>query len=82
MNMTLIIFLLVYLAMGLGKLPGFKVDRTGAAIVGALAMLAIGKISAQAAWNSISYQTISLLFGLMVVSGAFAVSGFYLMGSQ
>lgn len=77
MNMTLIIFLLVYIAMGLGKLPGFKVDRTGAAIIGALAMLAIGSISAQAAWNAISYQTVSLLFGLMVVSGAFAVSGFY-----
>lgn len=77
MNMTLIIFLLVYVAMGLGKLPGFKVDRTGAAVVGALAMLAVGSISAQAAWNAIDYKTIGLLFGLMVVSGAFAVSGFY-----
>ncbi len=77
MNMTLIIFLLVYLAMGLGKLPGLKVDRTGAAIVGALAMLAVGSISAQASWNAIDYKTIGLLFGLMVVSGAFAVSGFY-----
>ena len=77
MNMTLIIFLLVYLAMGLGKLPGFKIDRTGAAIVGALAMLAVGSISAQASWNAIDYKTIGLLFGLMVVSGAFAVSGFY-----
>ncbi|WP_215895453.1 ArsB/NhaD family transporter [Acinetobacter pullicarnis] len=75
--MTLIIFLLVYLAMGLGKLPGLKVDRTGAAIVGALAMLAVGSISAQASWNAIDYKTIGLLFGLMVVSGAFAVSGFY-----
>lgn len=77
MNMTLIIFLLVYVAMGLGKLPGFKVDRTGAAVVGALAMLAIGSITAQDAWNAINYKTIGLLFGLMVVSGAFAVSGFY-----
>ncbi len=77
MNMTLIIFILVYLAMGLGKLPGLKVDRTGAAIVGALAMLAVGSISAQASWNAIDYKTIGLLFGLMVVSGAFAVSGFY-----
>lgn len=35
MDLTLLIFLVVYLAMGLGHLPGFKVDRTGAAIVGA-----------------------------------------------
>lgn len=77
MHITLLIFLLVYLAMGLGKLPWLKVDRTGAALVGALAMLAIGSISAQQAWNAIDYKTIGLLFGLMVVSGAFAVSGFY-----
>ncbi|ALH96266.1 SLC13 family permease [Acinetobacter equi] len=77
MNLTLLIFLLVYIAMGFGKVPGFKIDRTGAALVGALAMLAIGSISAQAAWNAIDYKTIGLLFGLMIVSGAFAVSGFY-----
>lgn len=77
MNTTLVIFLLVYIAMGFGKIPGFKVDRTGAAIVGALGMLALGSISPQASWNAISYQTIGLLFGLMVISGAFAVSGFY-----
>lgn len=77
MHITILIFLLVYLAMGLGKLPWLKVDRTGAALVGALAMLAIGSISAKDAWGAIDYKTIGLLFGLMVVSGAFAVSGFY-----
>lgn len=77
MNLTLLIFLLVYVAMGVGKVPGFKVDRTGAAVVGALAMLAVGSITPQAAWTAIDYKTIGLLFGLMVISGAFAVSGFY-----
>lgn len=77
MDLTLIIFLVVYIAMGLGKLPGFKVDRTGAAIVGALAMMAAGSITAKAAWDSIDYSTIGMLFGLMVVSAAFGVSGFY-----
>lgn len=77
MNLTLIIFFLVYVVMGLGKMPGFKIDRTGAALVGALAMIVAGSISAKAAWDGIDYRTIGLLFGLMVVSGAFAVSGFY-----
>ncbi len=77
MNNTLIIFLLVYLAMALGKWPGVKVDRTGAALIGALAMVIFGSISGKAAWDSISYSTLGLLFGLMVVSGAFSVSGFY-----
>lgn len=77
MGVTFLIFLLVYVAMGFGKLPGFKVDRTGAAIVGALAMMVAGSISAKDAWDSIDYSSVGMLFGLMVVSAAFVVSGFY-----
>ncbi|EMF4670689.1 SLC13 family permease [Providencia stuartii] len=77
MSLTIIIFLLVYIAMGFGKLPGFKVDRTGAAVIGALAMMAVGSITPPQAWNAIDYRTIGMLFGLMVVSASFVVSGFY-----
>lgn len=82
MQITLIVFILVYVAMGFGKLPGFKVDRTGAAVVGAMAVLAFDGISASAAWQAIDYKTVGLLFGLMVISGAFAVSGFYAWTAQ
>ncbi|MBC8718584.1 SLC13 family permease [Ochrobactrum sp. Marseille-Q0166] len=77
MDITVLIFLLVYLAMGCGTLPGFKVDRTGAAIIGSLAMLVAGSLTAQAAWNAIDYKTLGMLFGLMVVSAGFSVAGFY-----
>jgi len=69
--------MLVYVALAFGHLPGFRLDRTGAAVVGGMAMIALGKISAEAAWGAIDYQTIGLLFGLMIVSGAFTISGFY-----
>lgn len=82
MDATLLIFLLVYVAMGFGKLPGFKVDRTGAAVVGGLAMMAVGSITSKQAWDSIDYHTIGMLFGLMVVSAAFGVSGFYAWTAQ
>lgn len=77
MDTTIIIFLLVYLALALGYIPGFRVDRTGAAVVGAMAMIGFERITDKAAWNAIDYQTVGLLFGLMIVSGAFSVSGFY-----
>ncbi|MGG4606236.1 SLC13 family permease [Paenalcaligenes sp. Me131] len=77
MTQTVLVFLLVYVAMGFGKLPGLKVDRTGAAVIGSLAMMAIGSISPAQAWQSIDYATIGMLFGLMVVSSSFIVSGFY-----
>ena len=77
MDLTVIVFLLVYIAMGFGSLPGFKIDRTGAAIVGAVAMMTIESISPAQAWIAIDYDTIGMLFGLMVVSASFVVSGFY-----
>ena len=77
MDVTHLIFFVVYLAMGLGHIPGFKVDRTGAALIGGIAMIVAGKLTPQSAWNAIDYRTIGMLFGLMVVSAAFVVSGFY-----
>jgi Na+/H+ antiporter NhaD/arsenite permease-like protein len=77
MTLTVAIFLATYVAMAVGRLPGFRVDRTGAALLGAIAMLVFEKIDTNAAWASVSFPTMALLFGLMIVSGAFSVSGFY-----
>ncbi|MBN9435176.1 MAG: transporter [Bosea sp.] len=77
MDLTLTIFVLVYVAMGVGHLPFFRLDRTGAALVGAMLLIALGLISAPDAWAAIDYRTIGLLFGLMVISAAFGVAGFY-----
>ncbi|BDG73504.1 SLC13 family permease [Roseomonas fluvialis] len=77
MDLTLAIFFLVYLVMGLGYLPGLRLDRTGAAMVGAMILIAAGRISPPDAWNAIDFNTIGLLFGLMVISATFAVAGFY-----
>ena len=77
MDLTLLVFLLVYVAMAVGTIPGFKVDRTGAAVVGAMVMIACGLIGPQQAWDAIDYRSVGMLFGLMVVSAAFVVSGFY-----
>lgn len=77
MGLTVAIFLATYVAMAVGRLPGFRVDRTGAALLGAIAMLVFEKIDVDAAWSAVSFPTMALLFGLMIVSGAFSVSGFY-----
>jgi Na+/H+ antiporter NhaD/arsenite permease-like protein len=77
MNLTLILFCCVYLALAIGHLPGFRLDRTGAVMVGALLLIVSEQISFAAAWAAVDYQTIGLLFGLMVVSSAFSVAGFY-----
>lgn len=77
MDLTAVVFILVYAAMAVGHLPGFRLGRTGSALVGGMILIASGRISPAAAWEAIDYRTICLLFGLMVVSAAFMVAGFY-----
>lgn len=73
----LIIFVLVYLGMLLGRIPGLAIDRTGVALLGAIALLAFGRIGLEQAWEAVDVPTIALLLGLMVVSAQFRLGGFY-----
>jgi Na+/H+ antiporter NhaD/arsenite permease-like protein len=77
MDTTLAIFAVTYLAIAVGHLPGFAVDRTGAALLGAIALVVAERMTTQQAWDAIDYNTIALLLGLMIVSSSFIVSGFY-----
>ncbi|MDR2216092.1 MAG: hypothetical protein LBE59_09665, partial [Nevskiaceae bacterium] len=77
MELTAILFCCVYLALAVGHLPGFRLDRTGAVVVGAMLLITLGRITPEAAWHAVDYRTIGLLFGLMVMSSAFSVAGFY-----
>jgi Na+/H+ antiporter NhaD/arsenite permease-like protein len=73
----LTVFALVYLGMFLGRLPGLALDRTGIALLGAIALIALGRIEVHAAWAAIDVGTIALLLGMMVVSAALQRAGFY-----
>ncbi len=74
---VLAVFALVYLGMILGGLPGLGLDRTGVALLGALALVAIGALTPEQAWLAIDVPTIALLFGMMILSAQLAQSGFY-----
>jgi len=76
-SLVLVVFALVYLGMLLGRLPGLAVDRTGVALLGAIVLLAAGRLTLAQAWASVDVSTISLLLGLMVVSAQFRQAGFY-----
>jgi Na+/H+ antiporter NhaD/arsenite permease-like protein len=71
------IFVLVYLGMMLGGFPGMALDRTGIALLGAIALVAAGRMTVQDAWNAVDVPTLGLLFGLMVVSSQLRLGGFY-----
>ncbi len=77
METVLVVFVLVYLGMILGKFPGLALDRTGIALLGAIALLAMGEIDPEDALFAIDVPTMALLLGLMVVSAQFRLGGFY-----
>ena len=72
-----IIFLLTYTGIALGSIPGLAIDRTGIALLGAIAMLATGILNDNEAFKAIDAPTILLLYSLMVLSAQFTVGGFY-----
>jgi Na+/H+ antiporter NhaD/arsenite permease-like protein len=78
---ALIIFLLTYLVLAIGRLPGFRLDRSGAAIIGAALMIATGALSMQQAQAGVDYRTIMLLFGMMIVVANLRISGFFTLVS-
>lgn len=76
-TLTLIIFLATYTGITIGEIPGLALDRTGIAILGAIAMVASGVLSTEEAIMAIDFPTILLLYSLMVVSSQFRLGGFY-----
>lgn len=71
------VFLVVYGGMILGGIPGLSLDRTGIALLGAIALTVSGRLSVQEALGSVDIPTMVLLFGLMVVSAQLRLGGFY-----
>lgn len=74
---VLVVFGVVYAGMFLGGLPAVKIDRTGVAVLGAIAMIAITGMSLEEAARSVDLPTIVLLFAFMVVSAQMRLGGFY-----
>jgi len=71
------VFGLVYLGMLLGEFPGMRLDRTGIALLGAIALIGTERLTLARAWTAIDVPTMALLLGLMVVSAQFRLGGFY-----
>jgi Na+/H+ antiporter NhaD/arsenite permease-like protein len=72
-----LIFLGAYTVFAFGRLPGLKIDRAGAAMIGAVLMFAFRILSAGEALRYIDFATIVLLFAMMLVVGSLRLAGFF-----
>lgn len=71
------VFGVVYLGMFLGGLPRLRLDRTGVALLGAIAMMAITGMTVNEAASALDVTTLLLLFAFMVISAQMRLGGFY-----
>lgn len=72
-----LIFFGSYLVFALGKFPGMKIDRPGAAIIGAVLMVAFRVVGAKEALASVDFATIVLLFSMMLIVASLRLGGFF-----
>jgi Na+/H+ antiporter NhaD/arsenite permease-like protein len=79
---ALAIFTITYVAIAIGRLPGFKIDRAGAAFVGASLMVGFGIMPLGDAYRAIDFDTITLLFGVMIVVANLRLSGLLRFASR
>jgi len=69
------IFALTYFVIAAGKLPRLRLDRVGAALAGAVAMVAIGGLGEREALAAVDFPTLGLLLGMMIVVANLRLSG-------
>jgi Na+/H+ antiporter NhaD/arsenite permease-like protein len=71
------VFVVTYIVIAVGRLPGFRLDRAGAALVGASLMLALGALDIDEVSRAIDFDTVVLLLGMMIVVANLRLSGFF-----
>jgi len=67
----------VLIIFTLGKSPVFRVDRAGAALIGATITIAAGVLTFDEAILAVDYRTIVLLFSMMVISSYMNAIGLF-----
>jgi Na+/H+ antiporter NhaD/arsenite permease-like protein len=71
------IFAATYAFVAVGKIPLYRIDRAGAALLGGSLMVGTGVLTAEEAYRAVDLNTITLLLGMMIVVANLRVSGFF-----
>jgi Na+/H+ antiporter NhaD/arsenite permease-like protein len=74
---AVMVFLGTYTVVAFGKVPGYRLDRAGAALLGASLMVGLGVLSPSEAYSAIDFDTIVLLLGMMIVVANLRISGVF-----
>jgi Na+/H+ antiporter NhaD/arsenite permease-like protein len=71
------IFLATYILIAVESGRGNHLDRTAAAFCGAVAMVLVGAVPLSEAYQTIDWNTLIFLLGIMILVAHFQISGFF-----
>ncbi|MDB5373760.1 MAG: anion transporter [Belnapia sp.] len=71
------IFLGTYAVVAVGRVPRLRLDRTGAAVLGAALMIGCGALTEAEAFAAVDLGTLALLFGMMLLVANLRLAGFF-----
>lgn len=74
-----LILFVTLIVFTVGKSPVFRVDRAGAAIIGAVLTISLGILSFDEATQSVDHRTIAVLFSMMIILANLKIAGFFEM---
>ncbi len=74
---ALLIVAATIFGVAVGRWPLLRADRTTITLIGAALLLGIGAMSLEEAYAAIDFDTILLLFSMMVINGSLFLSGFF-----
>jgi Na+/H+ antiporter NhaD/arsenite permease-like protein len=79
---ALVVFVGTYAVVAIGRLPGLRLDRAGAALVGASLMVGFGVLTLEEAYSAIDLNTIVLLVGMMILVANLKLAGFFALAAR
>jgi Na+/H+ antiporter NhaD/arsenite permease-like protein len=68
---------LTLIGVAVGRVPGLRMNRATIALVGAVAMVAVGALSPAEAFGAVDLPTLGLLLGMMILNANLRLAGFF-----
>jgi Na+/H+ antiporter NhaD/arsenite permease-like protein len=73
----LVIFVITYLLITIQQIPGIRINRPAASLMGAVAMVVIGGLPASEAYAAIDPNVLVFLFGVLLLTAYLDLGGFF-----
>ncbi|HEX8718111.1 MAG TPA: anion transporter [Gemmatimonadaceae bacterium] len=76
-TVRLVIFVITYGLIAMQQLPGIRLNRPAASLLGAVAMVVVGGLPVQDAYAAIDPDVIVFLLGVLLLTGYLELGGFF-----